>query len=75
MSENISTKDLKQHTCSICGDPIEFKHHPVSGDVYWTQGNNAGPVNEGRCCDTCNDPVVLPKRLDALSKGVKTASV
>lgn len=42
--------------CSICGNKIQ----PV-GD--WTEGHNAEPVNSGRCCDYCNDAVVIPERL------------
>jgi len=26
-------------------------------------GNNAEPVNSGRCCDECNTNVVVPMRL------------
>jgi hypothetical protein len=26
-------------------------------------GNNALPVKVGQCCSTCNDTVVIPKRL------------
>ena len=39
------------HKCSICGDR------------YQGFGNNAKPVNEGRCCDTCNFTQVVPMRL------------
>jgi hypothetical protein len=42
--------------CSICKDPIE-----VIGT--WESGNNAWPVNDGRCCNTCDMTVVLPARL------------
>lgn len=38
--------------CSICGD-----------DVNDEFGNNAEPVNKGRCCDYCNNEVVIPARL------------
>lgn len=37
--------------CSICGK--EFVGF----------GNNAWPINEGRCCDTCNDTIVIPRRI------------
>lgn len=37
--------------CSICKRPFEG----------W--GNNADPVNNGRCCDTCNMTVVIPARM------------
>jgi hypothetical protein len=37
--------------CSICGKPC---------DRY---GHNAQPINNGRCCDDCNNTVVIPERL------------
>jgi hypothetical protein len=39
------------HTCSICGEE------------YTGFGNNAQPVNPGRCCDGCNWTVVMPARV------------
>lgn len=39
-------------TCSIC-----LKN-------YRGFGNNAWPVNDGRCCDKCNWTKVVPKRLE-----------
>ena len=53
---------LEIETCSICKGDIEHKEDD-NGKVYWTSGNNAEPVNDGRCCDTCNAEVVLPARL------------
>lgn len=41
----------KTGTCSICGKTYE----------HW--GNNAQPINNGRCCDKCNYEYVLPARL------------
>ena len=38
-------------TCSICG-----KH-------YEGYGNNAQPVNDGRCFDYCNATIVVPRRM------------
>jgi hypothetical protein len=38
--------------CSICSGPI----------VGF--GNNARPVNDGLCCDRCNERVVLPALLE-----------
>ena len=38
-------------TCSICGT------------TYGHWGNNAQPVNDGRCCDQCNSQYVIPARL------------
>jgi len=37
--------------CSIC-------HKPYTGF-----GHHAEPVNKGRCCDVCNDRVVIPIRI------------
>lgn len=41
----------KKFFCSICG--LEFSGF----------GNNAAPINDGRCCDLCNDEIVIPRRL------------
>lgn len=43
--------------CSICNNPIE-----VNG-YGWKYGNNAQPINDGRCCDLCNFMYVIPARL------------
>ena len=45
--------------CSICGKNIEVKG-------TWKEGNNAWPVNNGRCCDKCNSDIVLPTRIARL---------
>lgn len=29
-------------------------------------GNNAEPVNKGKCCDNCNASVVIPVRMGAI---------
>lgn len=42
--------------CSICDDEIGVKG-------TWTQGNNAQPMNNGRCCDGCNEGIVVPARV------------
>ena len=57
------TKLNKSFGCSICGDPIT--KHPISG---WAGGHNAEPINSGRCCDFCNVTVVIPARLQQMSK-------
>lgn len=41
---------MKQY-CSICGEEYEG------------YGNNAQPVNDGRCCNYCNGTVVIPRRI------------
>ena len=53
---------MKDKTCSICGK------------IYHEFGNNAQPINDGRCCNKCNADEVIPARLrlmqaDKLSKG------
>ena len=40
--------------CSICEKRII--PDAISG---WDQGNNAQPINDGRCCDNCNNIVVF----------------
>lgn len=46
--------------CSICGKE------------YQGYGNNAQPVNNGRCCDKCNGTIVVPRRIqDAKSRREK----
>lgn len=47
--------------CSICGELITIE--PLTG---WTRGNNAFPVNAGRCCNDCNRDKVIPARFRAL---------
>ena len=48
--------------CIICNGEIEQKKL-TDGTVYWEGGNNAEPIKEGRCCDTCNLTVVVPTRV------------
>lgn len=45
-----------KHICSICGKK------------FYGFGNNAEPVNDGICCDKCNQDVVIPRRLADLNK-------
>jgi hypothetical protein len=47
--------------CSICDREIPVEQ---SG---WSFGNNAMPVNDGRCCDDCNWMVVIPMRRSRLA--------
>jgi hypothetical protein len=50
------TKKSKRQVCSICRLAfVEF-------------GNNAWPINKGRCCNICNDTVVIPARLRMIQK-------
>ena len=43
--------NTKFFTCSICKDN------------FTGFGNNADPINDGRCCDVCNDTKVIPARI------------
>jgi len=56
--------------CVICNGQIEHKRKP-DGEVYWTEGNNAEPVAEGQCCESCNTNVVIPTRLGQIEGGVQ----
>jgi hypothetical protein len=47
-------------SCSICQENIE---HKKQGSMIWADGNNAQPVNAGRCCDKCDCYIVIPTRL------------
>ena len=44
--------------CSICNEPIPTTSYG------WSEGNNAQPINDGRCCDNCDATVVIPKRIE-----------
>jgi len=49
---------MKQKTkCSICNKKIPVE---LNG---WSIGNNAEPINSGRCCNKCNETVVIPARI------------
>lgn len=41
----------------------EIKVCSICGREYIGWGNNAQPVNDGRCCDSCNNTYVIPTRL------------
>ena len=45
--------------CSICGNTINDKY-----------GNNAQPINDGRCCDDCNTLVII-ERIKEMSNDTK----
>jgi len=51
--------------CSICKDEIETQVDET-GKVLWDEGNNAEPINEGRCCNDCNMTVVIPARMSSM---------
>ena len=47
----------KEGKCCICGGE------------YTQWGNNALPLKDGRCCDICNNTIVVPERLKRISQG------
>ena len=47
----------KKPMCSICKKEIQ----PDSNG--WDGTNNAQPINNGLCCHSCDNNVVLPARL------------
>lgn len=51
LDEIIFKEKKDMHTCSICGKSYEG------------YGNNAQPINNGRCCDDCNKTIVVPRRI------------
>jgi len=55
---------MERRQCSICCDTV---FAPCWGEEEASWGNNAHPVNAGRCCDQCNALVVLPARLAKLN--------
>ena len=45
-----------ENTCSICG--VKYKGF----------GNNAKPINNGRCCDACNQEVIYQRSKKPIKK-------
>ncbi len=42
--------------CCLCGEKIETVG-------TWTQGHNAWPLKDGRCCTFCDNTKVIPARV------------
>ena len=53
---------IETQACDICGEPIDI-HYMEDGTPYWANGHNAEPIVVGRCCDKCQNEVVLPERI------------
>ena len=56
--------------CSICEDNLEEQKHPITGNVFFNKGHNANPVNDGRCCDRCNNTIVIPRRMEIMGMDI-----
>ena len=52
--------------CDICGKSMR-------DDILFT--HNAAPIIEGRCCDKCNDEIVVPTRFAQLKETKLTKEV
>ena len=60
--------DLQIIDCCICHKQIE-PDRTESGEIYWTQGNDAMPIHDGRCCNKCNAEIVVPDRFTEIKLG------
>ena len=60
--------DLQIIDCCICHKQIE-QDRTESGEIYWTQGNDAMPIHDGRCCNKCNAEIVVPARFAEIKLG------
>ena len=49
--------------CSICKEKI---NPDPSG---WSEGHNAQPINDGRCCEVCNIIVTSARLTEYLHRG------
>jgi hypothetical protein len=50
-----------------------FNNCVLCGEVFVGWGHNAQPLDNGRCCDVCNDTKVVPERLRRVRGEVITA--
>jgi len=69
MGKVVPNKDGKP--CSICQEPIAREMIGIHMDgtiIWWDEGHNARPINDGRCCKFCNDNVVIQQRILMISK-------
>ena len=56
--------------CVICQKNIEPDRND-EGEIVWDQGNSAEPIDAGRCCNKCNETIVLPTRFTEVMLGDK----
>ena len=62
LDEDESLKEDKEENKKVC---------VICGKEYDGYGNNAQPVKDGKCCDKCNQEVVIPARIKKM--GLKEA--
>ena len=53
--------------CVLCSKEI------LPDVIGWDGGQNAAPIAEGQCCETCEDTKVVPARLINLGMSRKAA--
>lgn len=51
------------------GEMTETGKCSICGGTYTRYGNNAEPINHGRCCDACNQNTVIPLRMIRIQQG------
>ena len=64
----------KLQICIVCNQTIQPKYLGKDGDgidTYWYEGNNALPLADGRCCNTCNGLVVAQRITDIRMSQIK----
>ena len=64
----------KLQICIVCNQTIEPKYLGKDRDgidTYWYEGNNALPLADGRCCNTCNGLVVAQRITDIRMSQIK----
>lgn len=64
LNNYVTNGQPKPFKCSIC----------QKFDIVDGYGNNAQPVNNGRCCNDCNRTVVIPARLDIMLNNEKNTN-
>ena len=71
--DNMTIDKSKLQICIVCNQTIEPKYLGKDRDgidTYWYEGNNALPLADGRCCDTCNGIVIADRITNIRMKGV-----
>jgi len=54
---------------------MEIKKCSICEKEYEGFGNNAEPINQGRCCDDCNYTKVIPKRIENIKTDETTNKI
>jgi len=56
--EFVGLTKVSDQRCVICEEKIG-----VDSDGIWDGGHNAEPIQEGLCCERCNNDIVTPERM------------